>query len=569
MTEQLSEQHFGNYLLLKRLGKGYFGEVYLAEHIHYKTQVAIKILSAQIDKDHFDQLGDFLEEARAFRLQHPHIVRIIDFGIAPDGRSFLVMNYTPNGNLRQRHPRGTRVAWEAVLNYARQLAEALQYVHDSGIVHRDVKPENMLVGLSDEILLGDFGIATTTYTWDSTRPQKPRGTPYYIAPEQYNGRAVRASDQYALGVVMFEWLSGRVPFDGTAEEVLHQHRFVAPASLRDQVPGLLPQAEAVIMRMLVKDPHARFASMREFLAALERIQEHSLPVKPIVFSEHTEGIRCVAWSPDSRYIASAGRDKTVLVWDAVAGSVVYAYHGHIDEIWHLAWSPDSRFIASTGADKMVQVWEATTGYSAPVYGDHRGEVYALAWSPDGRSIASAGDDRTVHVWNVAKGTAELIYRLHRKSVCAVAWSPVNEMIASGDESGEIHLWRDASSTRPTLCQGHMKRVTSLAWSHDGRFLASASDDGTVRIWDAVTKALQQTYSAHKDVVAAVAWSPKGNTLASGSWDNTVHVWHMGEAEARYIFRGHQSWVNTLSWSHDGRHLVSGSWDKTARIFLPE
>ena len=568
MTENLSGQHCDDYLLLKHLGKGYYGDVYLAEHVYLKMRVAIKILSAQIDKDHFDQLADFLKEARAFRLQHPNIVRISDFGITPQGNSFLVMNYMPNGNLRQRHPRKTQVPWEKVVSYTQQIAEALQYIHDLGIVHRDVKPENMLVGLSGEIVLGDFGIATTSYTWDASRTQIPQGTPLYIAPEQSRGHAVRTSDQYALGVVMYELLAGRPPFEGTIEGVLRQHREDSPPPLRDYAPDLLPRAEAVIMQMLEKDPQARFASMREFLAALERVQTHSLPIKPVVFNEHIEGVRCVGWSHDGRYIASAGRDKTVLVWDTATGSVVYAYHRHTDEIWHLAWSPDSRFVASAGADRTVQVWEATTGYAAPVYDKHRDVVRAVSWSHDGRYLASASDDRTVHVWDVSKGLARQMYRQHGCGVYAVSWSPADDIIASGDENGEIHLWNDATATHPFICRGHTLRITSPAWSPDGCYLASASDDGTVCIWDVATRRLQQRYTGHKDVVAAVAWSPRSSTIASGSWDNTIHVWNLGEEEAHFIYRSHQSWVNAVSWSPDGRHLVSGSWDKTARIFLP-
>ena|SRR6266851_1659284 len=149
-------QQLGNYLLIRLLGRGGFAEVYLGEHLHLKTRAAIKVLHTQLADKHVDA---FLKEAQTIaHLEHPHIVRVLDFDVT-GGVPFLVMSYAPEGSLRQRHPKGTRLLPESILPYVKQIADALQYAHEEKLIHRDVKPENMLVGRRNEVLLSDFGLA--------------------------------------------------------------------------------------------------------------------------------------------------------------------------------------------------------------------------------------------------------------------------------------------------------------------------------------------------------------------------------------------------------------------------
>ena len=136
-------QQLGNYRLLPLLGRGGFADVYLGQHIHLNSHAAVKILRTQLPEEDAQQ---FLREAQILaRFSHPHIVRVLDFAIQ-DGMPFLVMEYAPGGTLRSLHPKATRVPLETVVRYATQVASALQYAHDQRLVHRDVKPENMLLG---------------------------------------------------------------------------------------------------------------------------------------------------------------------------------------------------------------------------------------------------------------------------------------------------------------------------------------------------------------------------------------------------------------------------------------
>src|ERR1700730_18572977 len=152
-------QQLGNYRLTRLIGRGGFAEVYLGEHQRLKTQAAIKVLRTQLADD---DIEDFLKEARIVaHLEHPHIVRILDFDVE-ETTPFLVMSYAPNGNLRQRHAKGTLLSLESIMSYIKQIADALQYAHDEKLIHRDIKPENMLLGRHNDVLLSDFGIALVT-----------------------------------------------------------------------------------------------------------------------------------------------------------------------------------------------------------------------------------------------------------------------------------------------------------------------------------------------------------------------------------------------------------------------
>ncbi len=260
-------QQLGNYRLVRLLGRGGFAEVYLGEHIRLNTQAAIKVRYEQFGQDDAEQ---FLKEAQTIaNLVHPHIVRIFDFDVS-DGMPFLVMDYAPNGTLRQRYPKNTRLPLETIISNIKQITDGLQYAHDEKFIHRDIKPDNMLLGRRDDILLSDFGLALVAQSTRQQSLQELGGTAYYMAPEQLRGKPRQASDQYALGIVVYEWLTGERPFNGSFSEVASQHIFEAPPSIHEKLPSVSPAVEEVVMTALAKDPHQRFGSVRSFANALEQ-----------------------------------------------------------------------------------------------------------------------------------------------------------------------------------------------------------------------------------------------------------------------------------------------------------
>ena len=263
MTERLGQQ-LGSYRLIRLLGEGGFAEVYLGEHVYLKTQAAVKVLQVRITNDN---LEGFLTEARTIAsLKHPHIVRVLDFGVE-GSTPFLVMDYASNGTLRQYHPRGTPVPLTSVLTYVRQVATALQYAHEHGIIHLDVKPANLLLDGEDRLLLADFGVSALLEGYTHASLHGYVGTPLYTAPEQWLEQPRAASDQYALAVTCYQLLTGRAPFTGNLYSIMHGHISTPPPPLRQFQPLIPSEVEEVILQALAKEPTNRYKDMQTFARA--------------------------------------------------------------------------------------------------------------------------------------------------------------------------------------------------------------------------------------------------------------------------------------------------------------
>jgi len=289
-------QQYGNYELLKLLGQGGFANVYLGEHIYLHTRAAIKIVRSL---DAFD-VNTFFDEARlAARLRHPHIIRVLDFDLE-DEVPFLVMDYAPNGSVRHRYPAGWQPPVAVILDYVEQIADALHYLHSRGLIHRDIKPENLLLDRNGQVLLSDFGIAIALQKAVAGE-QTPLGTVYYMAQEQIEGYSCLESDQYSLGVVVYEWLSGVRPFQGSVGKIVQQHLSAPPPSMCELVPDLPPAVEEVVFRALAKDPQDRYEDVRDFATALRGAFEN----KPFV-------VRGTGFSarPTWQKKSERGREKT-------------------------------------------------------------------------------------------------------------------------------------------------------------------------------------------------------------------------------------------------------------------
>ncbi len=277
----------GRYRLVQLIGSGNMGEVYLAEDTQLNRQVAIKLMrsegSSYPNPDAVKEAARlFQREAKAIAaLDHPHILPLYDFGEQTTNgtpMTYMVMPLRKEGSLATwLQQRGTTnlLSFEEVGYFVRQAADALQYAHNHQITHQDVKPSNFLIRQynSDQSLpdlqLADFGIAKFS-TGTASSSHTIRGTPSYMAPEQWSGFPVQASDQYALAVMAYELLTGRLPFQGTLESLMYQHLQMQPRPPSELNPQLSPNVDAVFRIALAKQPEARFARISAFAEALRQ-----------------------------------------------------------------------------------------------------------------------------------------------------------------------------------------------------------------------------------------------------------------------------------------------------------
>ncbi len=614
-------QQLGHYRLVRLLGQGGFAEVYLGEHVHLKTLAAVKVLHTRLTHEDVQQ---FRGEAQTIaHLLHPHIVRVLDFGVEQEV-PYLVMDYAPNGTLRQQYPRGTRIPLTTVMLLVQQVAGALHYAHERRLIHRDIKPENLLFGRNHEVLLSDFGIALVLQTSRQHRPQDIAGTISYMAPEQIQAHPCAASDQYALGIIVYEWLCGARPFEGSYTEIAVKHTMTLPPPLRASMPQLPQEVEQVVMMALQKDPQRRFPTVLAFAQALEQaaagqaliqtfVRPHSVPVAPSQVQQpaqthpssaytalYATSIMSPSFQQEAPYktpqpvpqytpmntpFPVQEQKSTLFTRRAflIGGGMVGAAVAGGAAVWsllpHSTLSPTDIVTIGSKTDKQ-STGVGNRGQSiqtdTPIlsFTGHTGPVLHMRWSPDGTFIASGSMDGTLLIWTAKDGKTRVSARttlqppLSDDYPWSLDWSAQKNVahLAVGFVDGTIQVLDGNNGQRIFSHDKAVTPVNVLCWSPDERYLAVGGSDGIVRVytypaWDVVT-----TYQEHTNTIRAVAWSPDGKWLVSGSEDTTVRVWEPLSGKTRLIYNGHTKDVMTVCWSYDSSRVASTANDNTARFW---
>ncbi len=283
---------------------------------------------------------------------------------------------------------------------------------------------------------------------------------------------------------------------------------------------------------------------------------------------HTGRVRCLAVSPDGRYVATGTEAAAAHIFDMRTGGRLHVLEGHRPSVFSVAFSPDSQRLVTTGDDGHVIMWRVDDGSMIYDLDLDDGAAMEAAFSPDGALLATVTTGGTLRLWDAATGAPNRVLARDRGSLLAVAFSPDGRSVATAGD-GTAHVWDvERGAVRAELV-GHLGPVWSIAYDPTGTAIATAGADHLARVWDAATGAPRAVLRGHTGVVYSAAFSPDGERIVTASHDQSVRVWGAADGGVRDVLRGHEVTVIAAAFSPDGQRIVTGSWDQTARVWRAE
>jgi eukaryotic-like serine/threonine-protein kinase len=584
-------KHIGPYQLVRELGSGGMGEVYLAKRAdaEFDQEVAVKLIRG--GQDSAAVVRRFKTERQILAsLDHPNIAKLLDGGRTPQGQPYFVMEYVPGVPITE-YCDEKKLKIRERLELFIQACEGVQYAHHNAIIHRDLKPANILVAEVDgkpvpRII--DFGLAkatTPTLLEPSllTRFGHFMGTPDYMSPEQAEPQ-VRVidtrTDVYSLGVILYVLLTGLLPFAAKQHDIPPLHEFLR--RLREEEPlrasgrvsadrdssassalarGLEPRQLAkllrgdldwITMKALERDRDRRYGTPSELAADLRRYLSH----EPVMARPASAAYQIRKFIRRRR--VAAGFIGMVTVLSAVAsGAAVIAFHKQHDAEFQAtqALQAQSRLLTQAAAQRLKD---------GDVAGA-QGIILEVLTNPRFTAVRTPAANSVFQ--DIRAADAQLaVLSGHDNLVNTAAYSPDGTRIVTASNDKTARIWDARAGLQLTVLTGHGGSVYCAAYSPDGSRIFTASADKTARIWDARTGAQLAVLSGHRDEVSCAAYSPDGSRIVTASDDKTARIWDARTGAQLAVLSGHDDSVVTAAYSPDGMVIVTASDDKTARTW---
>jgi WD40 repeat protein/serine/threonine protein kinase len=605
------------YELIEEYARGGLGRVWRARDQDLDRQLALKEI---LSPNPTTQTRFIREALTTARLEHPSIVTVHDAGRTAGGELFYTMNLVAGRTLAEVVSGATTLSDRLTL-LPRMLAvvEAVAYAHDQGVLHRDLKPNNVMIGSFGETTVLDWGLAKDLSDsapehqaeW-ATRPPEVEGltrlgtvvgTPAYMPPEQASGHAVDTrADIYSLGACLYFVLSGNPPYSVTGEtDVLEAVRRQPPTPLLRLAPEVPRDLASIVVRAMARAPEDRYPTAQALALDLSRY----LSGQQVLSYRYLLWERAARWLQRHRSVAIASLISLAVVLggvvvtglrESVLRRTAEVERGRAERSTRSLLEQQGRSELASGHPRRAAVFLAEALRQAP--GDlalqyllsqsvrpvaaarhqlvgHSKDMVSVAYSPDGKFIVSGGDDPTVRLWNAATGEHVRTWT-QEKGVDDLAFSNDSQFVASAGLDDKVRIFRvDGSETRAFK----NNKAYRIAFTPDGRRLVIGAQDGEVQILDVHTGEVLKTLKQHSNRAHHLGFSPRGE-LVVGSWDRTASVWNLETYAQVRLIDGHDSAVTSIAFSHDGKwvavaenleiHLRNAeTWERSHSILMPQ
>jgi len=546
------------YEILGELGRGGMGVVYRARQLGLNRIVALKMILSGAHAGEADVARFRIEAEAIARMRHRNIVQVFEIG-DQDGMPFFSLEFCEGGSLASEL-RGEPQPPKDAAFMVETLARAIDYAHQHQVLHRDLKPANVLLTADGELKITDFGLAKRLDADDGrTGTGVAMGTPAYMAPEQVNGvkDIGPAADTYALGVILYEMLTGRPPFKAaTPLDTMLQVVSDEPIAPRKLVRKTPPDLETICLKCLNKKPRERYATagaLADDLAAFqagdsikarrvadwERVRRwtrrhpglalmiaSTVLLPSLIFTANALGLG--EWDKQlSNMMQSARQALPSAMPDNVSGrasewSPLESIRHH-ERLWSVTVHPDGKRVVAGDEDGSIVVWELATGKEAKRIAGHTDAVLGLAFRDDG-VLASVGADGAIKIWNVQTGSCEKTLTASGPPVRAVAFDPTGRWLATAGQDKVVRLWDGQSWALRGTLSGHTRAVNSVAFSVDGMSLVTAGNDRRVRRWDVASAKEQLPSLELADRASGAAFAADGRFIHVLEWQRGYRTW---------------------------------------------